>query len=56
MDIIEGCLFDFNVYEAILISTHNIHFMIKCEKFSDISINICFLDLSREFPRNSKMS
>ena len=30
-------------------STHTIHFMIKFEKFPKISINICFLGLSREF-------
>ena len=35
-------------------STHNIYFMIKYEKSPKISINICFLRLSREFPRDSK--
>ena len=40
--------------EEILINTHIVHFMIKKEKFPKISINICFLGLSREFPRDSK--
>ena len=35
-------------------STHNIYFMIKYETFSIISINICFLELTREFPRDLK--
>ena len=37
-------------------STHNIHFMIKQENFPKISMNICFLGLSREFPRDLKTS
>ena len=41
--------------EAILMCTHKIPFMIK-ENFPKISINIWFLGLSREFPRDSKKS
>ena len=37
-------------------STHNIHFIIKYENVPKISINICFLELSREFPRGSETS
>ena len=34
-------------------STH-IHFMITEENFPKISLNICFLELSEEFPRFSE--
>ena len=37
-------------------STHNIHFHDKIENFLQISLNIRFLELSEEFPRDSKMS
>ena len=33
-------------------SIHNIHFVIKVENFPKISVNICFLGLSRESPRD----
>ena len=35
-------------------STNNVHIMIKQENFRKISINISFLGLSKEFPRDSK--
>ena len=39
--------------EAILMSTHNIHFQDKiCPENPDISLNICFVEMSEEFPRN----
>ena len=38
--------------EAILMSTHNIQF----DKNKKISLNICFLELSEEFRRDSKKS
>ena len=66
MVIIKGSLFDLlynngmlsalNRSEAILMSTHSIHFRDKIGKFSKISLNICFLDLSEEFSRDSKTS
>ena len=37
-------------------STHNIHFHDKVGKIPEISLNICFLDPSEEFLRDSKMS
>ena len=33
--------------------THNIHFHYKILKFLKIPINICFLELLEEFPRDS---
>ena len=39
---------------AILMSTQNIHFHDKTRNFPKISLNICFLQLSEEFPRDSK--
>ena len=41
--------------EVILMSTHNIHFYDKKikENFPEISLNICFLELSNKFPRDS---
>ena len=60
MGIILGCLFDLlynhgmlNV-EAILMSTHNTHFHDNIVKFPEISLNICFLELSAGFLRGSK--
>ena len=35
-------------------STHNIYFIINSKKFPKISIDIYFLGLSREFPRDTK--
>ena len=35
-------------------STFNIYFLDKIEKNSKISLNICFLELSAEFPGDSK--
>ena len=35
-------------------STHNIHFHDKIENFHKMTLNICFLELSEEFPRDSK--
>ena len=41
--------------EAILISTHNIHFHDKIRKFPKISLNTCFLERSKkELPRDTK--
>ena len=37
-------------------STHNIPFMLKYEKFPKIPLNICFLELSEGFPMDSKTS
>ena len=37
-------------------NTHNIHFHDKIGKSPEISLNICFLELSEEIPRDSKMS
>ena len=37
-------------------STLNIHFHDKIGKIAEISRNICFLELSEEFPRDSKTS
>ena len=36
-------------------STHNIHFHNRVGKLPKISLNICFLELSEEFSRDSKM-
>ena len=36
--------------------THTIHFHDDIGKNPKISLNICFLDLSEEFPRDSKTS
>ena len=35
-------------------STYNIHFLDKIRIVPEISLNICFLELSEEFPRVSK--
>ena len=35
-------------------STHNIHFYDKMGKIPTISVNMCFLKLSKEFPKDSK--
>ena len=37
-------------------STHNIHCPDKIRKIPKISLNICFLELSEEFPRNKKIN
>ena len=37
-------------------STHNIHLHDKIGKDPKVSHNICFLELSEEFPRDSKTS
>ena len=37
-------------------STYNIHFHDKIQTIPKISLNICFLELSEEFPRDSKPS
>ena len=37
-------------------NTHNIHFHDKIRQFPKISLTICFLELSEEFPRDSKTS
>ena len=37
-------------------STRNIYFHDKRGKIPKMSIDICFLDLSEEFPRDSKKS
>ena len=37
-------------------STHNIHFHYNIGKFPNISLNIYFLELSEEFPWDSKKS
>ena len=37
-------------------STCNIHFHDKIGKIPKISLNICFLELLEEFPRDSKTS
>ena len=42
--------------EAILMSAHNIHFHDKTGKIPEISLNVYFLELSEEFPRDSKTS
>ena len=44
-----------NKVEAILTSTQNIHFNDKND-VNKISLNICFLELLEEFPRESKPS
>ena len=46
-------LFDLLYDEAILISTHIIHFYVKIGKILRISLNVCFLELSEEFSRDS---
>ena len=42
--------------EAILMSTHNIHFHDEIRKFPRKSLNICLLELSEEFCRDPKTS
>ena len=37
-------------------STHNIHVQDITRKIPKISLSICFLELSEEFPRDSKIS
>ena len=34
----------------------SVHFHNKIEKIHKISLNICFLELSEKFPRDSRMS
>ena len=40
----------------ILMSTHSTHFHGKIRKFPKIPLNISFLELLEEFPKNSEMS
>ena len=63
MEITQGSLFDLlynngmlNVLIRIvsIINTHNIQFYDKIKK--KIPLNICFLELSEKFPRDSKTS
>ena len=43
--------------ETILIMIHNIHFHDKLRnKIHKMSLNICFLELSEEFPKDFKTS
>ena len=49
------CTHKNRLVEAILMRTHSIHFHYNI-KIPIISLNICFLELSEEFPTNSNTS
>ena len=42
--------------EAILMNTHNTYFHYKIGNIPKMFLNICFLELSEEFPRDSNPS